>query len=101
MINQMCGLGYNAVCKWRKHFALGRDSLEDDENISQPGTFRNELKIQEVATVVCANHFQTVSEVAAAAAAGISHGTWLLSYDLNMSCVEEWHLLGCYTMWLL
>jgi hypothetical protein len=35
-----------------------------------------ELKIQEVATLMCDNGFQVVDEVVAAAAAGISHGTF-------------------------
>jgi hypothetical protein len=53
---------------------------------------RNELKIQEVATLVRANSSQTVDETAAAAtAAGISHGTChkILSDDLNMSRITQ------------
>jgi hypothetical protein len=49
---------------------------------------RNELKIQEVATLVRANRSKMADEIAAA---GISHGTWhkILSYDLSMSCVTQ------------
>jgi hypothetical protein len=58
---------------------------------------RTELKVQEVAMLVNANHSQTVDEItaaaaaAAAAAAGISHGTChrILSNDLNMSRVTQ------------
>jgi hypothetical protein len=61
---------------------------KDDEHTGRPRTFRTELKIQEVATLVRANRSQTVDEMAAAAAAaaGISHGTChkILSADLNM-----------------
>jgi hypothetical protein len=65
--------------------------LEDDEHTSQPRTVRTELEIQEVATLVCANRSITVDEIAAAVAAGISHGTCykILSDDLNMSCVTQ------------
>jgi hypothetical protein len=35
---------------------------------------RTELKIQEVATLVLADHSKTVDEVTAAAAGGIGHG---------------------------
>jgi hypothetical protein len=62
--------------------------LEDDEHTGRPRTVRTELKIQEVATFVHANHSQAVDEIATAtAAAGISHGTChkILSDDLNMS----------------
>jgi hypothetical protein len=65
------------VFKWRKYFAQGRDSLEDVEHTGRPRTVRTELKIQEVATLVRANHSQTVDEIAAAG--GISHGTWVLA----------------------
>jgi hypothetical protein len=60
--------------------------LEDVEHTGRPLTVRTELKIQEVATLVHANRFQTVDEIAAA---GISHGTChkILSDDLNMSRV--------------
>jgi hypothetical protein len=69
-----------------KHFAQGRDSLEDDEYTGWPRMIRTELKIQKVATLVSANHSQMVDEIVAAA--GISHGTChkILSDDLNMSC---------------
>jgi hypothetical protein len=52
-------------------------------------TVGTELKVQEVATLVRANHFQTVDEIAAAA--GISHGTChkIISDDLNMSRVTQ------------
>jgi hypothetical protein len=40
--------------------------LEDDEHTGRPRLVRTELKIQEVATLVRANRFQTVDEVAAA-----------------------------------
>jgi hypothetical protein len=84
-------LGRNAVFKWHKRFAQGRDRLEDDEHTGRPRTARTELQIQEVATLVHANRALTVDELAAAAAAGISHGTChkILSDDLNMSCVTQ------------
>jgi predicted ArsR family transcriptional regulator len=89
MIKQAYGeeaLGRIAVFKWDKRFAQGRDSLEDT---GQPRTVRTELKIQEIATLLCANCSQTVDEIAAAA--GISHGTChkILSDDLNMSRVTQ------------
>jgi hypothetical protein len=64
--------------------------MEDDKHTSQPRTVRNELRIQEVAMFVHANHYQNVEEVAGAA--GISHGTChkILTYDQNMSEVT-WH----------
>jgi hypothetical protein len=65
-------LGHSAVFKRLRRFAQRRDSLEDDEHTGQPRTVRTELKIQEVVTLVCANRFQTVDEIAAV---GISHGT--------------------------
>jgi transposase len=91
MIKQAYGkeaLGCSAVLKWHKRFAQGRDSLEDDAHIGRPRTVRTELKIQEAATLVCANRFQTLDEIAAA---GISHGTFhkILSGDLNMSHVTQ------------
>jgi hypothetical protein len=77
------------VFKWHKRFAQGRDSLEDDEHTSRPRTVRTELKIQEIATLVHANRFQTVNEIAGAA--GISHGTChkILPGDLNMSHLNQ------------
>jgi hypothetical protein len=54
------------VFKWHKHFAQGRESLEDDEHTSRPRTVRTKLKVQEVETLVRANHPQTVDEMAAA-----------------------------------
>jgi hypothetical protein len=65
----------SVLFKWHKRFAHGRDSLEDDEHTSWPRTVRYELKNQEAAMLVCANNSQMVNEVAAAGAAGISHGT--------------------------
>jgi hypothetical protein len=93
MIKQVYGkeaLSRSAVFKWHKRVAQGRDSLEDDEHTGQPRTVRTELKIQEIATLVCANRSQTVDEIAAAAA-GISHCTChkILSDDLNMSHVPS------------
>jgi hypothetical protein len=81
-------LGHSAVFKWHKRFAQGRDSLEDGEHTGWPRTVRNKLKIQEVATLVCANSSQMVDEITAA---GISHGTChkILSDDLNMSRVTQ------------
>jgi hypothetical protein len=76
------------VFKWYKRFAQGRETLENDEHFGWPRMVRTELNIQEVATLLCANRSQMVDEIAAAAAAGISHGTChkILSDDLNMSC---------------
>jgi hypothetical protein len=103
MIEQVYGeeaLGRSAVLKWYKRFAQGRDSLEDDGHTGWPRTVRTELKIQEVATLVHANHSQMVGEIAvaaAAAAAGISHGTChkILSDSLNMSRVIQ-HSIRCF-----
>jgi hypothetical protein len=77
------------VFKWHKRFAQGRDSLEGDEHTGQPRTVRTELKIQEVAMLVRANHLQTEYKIAVAA--GICHGTChkILSDDLNMSHVTQ------------
>jgi hypothetical protein len=82
-------LDHNAVFKCHKCFAQGRDSLEDDEYTGPPRTVRTELKIQEVATLVHANHSQKVDGITAAA--GISHGTFhtILSNDLNMSRITH------------
>jgi hypothetical protein len=84
-------LGHNAVFKYHKHYAHERDSLEDDEHTGQPRIARIEFKIQEVTTLVHANHSKMVDEVAAAAAAGISNDTChkFLSDDLNMSRVTH------------
>jgi hypothetical protein len=62
--------------------------LEDDEHTGWPRMVRTELKIQEVATLVHANHSQMVDEIIAA---GISHGTCykILSDDLNISRVTQ------------
>jgi hypothetical protein len=68
-------LGNSAVFKWYKRFVQGRDSLELDEHTSQTRRVRIEHKIQAVAKLVHANHSQTLDEIAAAAAAGTSHGT--------------------------
>jgi hypothetical protein len=63
--------------------------LEDDEHTGWPRMVRTELKIQEVATLVCADRSQMVDEIATAA--GISHGTChkILSDDLHMSRVTQ------------
>jgi histone-lysine N-methyltransferase SETMAR len=92
MINQAYGketLVRSAVFKWHKRFAQGRDSLEDNEHTGLLRTFRTELNIQEVATLVHASRSKTVDEIAAAA--GISHGTChiILSDGLNMSRVIQ------------
>jgi hypothetical protein len=53
MIRQAYGdeaLGRSALFKWHKHFAQGRESLEDDEHTGWPRTLRTVLRIQEVAT---------------------------------------------------
>jgi hypothetical protein len=65
-------------------FAQGRDPFED-EYTGRPRRIRTELKIQEVAMSMYANHSQMV----AAAAAGIIHDTdhKIMSDDLNMSYV--------------
>jgi hypothetical protein len=75
--------------KWHKCFVQERESLEDDERTGQPRMVGTELKIQEVAMLVCANRSQIVDEIAAAA--GISHDTChkILSDDLSMSCVTQ------------
>jgi hypothetical protein len=67
------------VFKWDKHFAQGRDSLEDDGHTSRPRMFRTELKYHEIATSVRANRSQIVDE--ARAVAWISHN--IVSDDLN------------------
>jgi hypothetical protein len=69
--------------------------LEDDEHTGWPRMIRTELKIQEVATLVCANRSHMVDEIAAAAA-GISHGTChkIYSDDLNMSHITQ-HSVPC------
>jgi hypothetical protein len=92
-------LGRSAVFKWHKRFACGRDSLEDDEHTSQTRTVRTVLKIQKVVTLVHANCSQTVDEIAASTAAGISHGTChkILSDDLNMSRVTQHSVLRVLT----
>jgi hypothetical protein len=76
-----------SVFKWHKRFAQERDSSEGVEHTGRPRTVRTELKIQEVATLVYASHFQTLDEIAA----GISHGTChkILSGDLNMPHVTQ------------
>jgi hypothetical protein len=91
MMKQVYGEGaldHNAVFKYHKHYAHGRDSLEDDEHTSHPRIARIEFKIQEV-TLVHANHSKMIDEVAAAE---ISNGTChkLLSDDLNMSRVSHY-----------
>jgi hypothetical protein len=97
MIKQAHGeeaLGHSAVFKWQKCFAEGRDSLEDDEHTGRPRTVRIELKIQEVAILVCANRSQMVDEITTAAK--ISHATChkILLDDLNMSRVTQ-HSAPC------
>jgi hypothetical protein len=42
-------LDCSAVFKWHKHFAQGKDSLEDDEYTGRPRMVRTELSVQEVA----------------------------------------------------
>jgi hypothetical protein len=71
--------------------------LEDNEHSSWPRTVRTELKIQEVAMLVCANCFQIEDEITATAESGISHGTGhkILSDDLNMSRVTQ-HSVPCF-----
>jgi hypothetical protein len=83
------------VFQWHKRFVQGRDSLEDDEHTSQPGTVRTELKIQEAATLVRTNHSKMVDEVTAAAG-GISCGSChkIPSDDLNMPHVTQ-HSVPC------
>jgi hypothetical protein len=80
-----------------KRFAHGRENLKDDEHTGQLRMFRTELKIQEAALLVCANHSQMVEEVTAAAQ--ISHGTChrILPDDLNISCVTK-HSVLCILM---
>jgi hypothetical protein len=80
-----------------QRFAQGRGSLED-EYTGRTRTVRTELKIQEVATLACANCSKMVDEIAAAAA-GISHGTChrILSDNLNMSCVTQHSVLRILT----
>jgi hypothetical protein len=46
-------LGHSAMFKWHKHFAQGRDSLEDDKQTGQLRMVRTELQIQEVAMLWC------------------------------------------------
>jgi hypothetical protein len=89
-------LGCCAVFKWHRHFAQGRDSLEDDEYTGWPRMIRTELKIQEIATLMRASRSQMVAEITAAAAAGISHDTChrILSDDLNMPHVTQ-HSVPC------
>jgi hypothetical protein len=41
-------LSLNAVFKWHKRFAQGRDILQDDEHTGRPRTFRSELKNQKL-----------------------------------------------------
>jgi hypothetical protein len=69
---------------------LHRDILEDGEHTGRPRTFRTELKIREVATLVRANRSQMADEIAAAAE-GINHGTChrILSDGLNVSRVNQ------------
>jgi hypothetical protein len=65
--------------------------LEDDGHSDQPRMVRTELKMQEFVNLLHANCSQMAEEVAAAAAAGISHGTShkILSDDPNMSHVIQ------------
>jgi hypothetical protein len=58
-------LNHSAVFKWHKHFQQGRYSLEVEHTI-RSGMVRNELRIQEVAMLMHANHSKMVDEVAAA-----------------------------------
>jgi hypothetical protein len=77
--------------KWHQCFAQGRDSLEDDERSGLPKAVRTEHNIEEVATLVRANHSQLVN---IAAAIGISHGTChrILPDNLNMSRFSVFHV---------
>jgi hypothetical protein len=63
--------------------------LEDNEHSDWPKAVRTERKIEEVATLVRANHSQLVDDIAAL---GISHGMCrrVLFDALNMSCVPEY-----------
>jgi hypothetical protein len=91
MIKEVYGkeaLGRSAVFRWHKHFAQGRESLEDDENTHQETTVKTELKILQVATLVCTNHSKMIDEIAAAAA-GICHGTCHRILMLNMSRLTQ------------
>jgi hypothetical protein len=72
------------VFNWHKRFAQGRESLEDDEHISQPRTVRTELNIQEVGTLARASSSQMVDKIATA---GVSHK--ILSDDLNMPHITQ------------
>jgi hypothetical protein len=73
--------------------------LEDDGHTGWPRTVRTALKMQKVAMLVHDYCSQTVDEIAAAAAAAISHGTFhkILSDDLKMSCVTQ-HSVPCILM---
>jgi hypothetical protein len=51
--------GRNAEFKWHRHFAQGQKSLEDDAYQLAKNS-QTEFKIQEVATLVHANHSQMV-----------------------------------------
>jgi hypothetical protein len=37
-------LGRSAVFKWRKHFAQGRNNMEDDEHMGRPRMVRTKLQ---------------------------------------------------------
>jgi hypothetical protein len=60
-----------------RQFYTWKNNLEDVQHTGWPRMVRTELKTQKDATVVNANCSQMANEVtaAAAAAAGISHGT--------------------------
>ena len=66
-----------------------RESLEDDVRTGRPKGVRTERKIQQVATLVRANHSQSVDIVISEV--GVSHCTCykILIDDLNMSLVIQ------------
>jgi hypothetical protein len=71
--------------------------LEDNKHTGQPRTVRPELKIQDVATLMCTNRSQMVDE--SAAATRISHDTChrVLCDDMNISHVTQ-HSVPCILM---
>jgi hypothetical protein len=80
MMKQVYGeeaLGCSPVLKNHKHFAQGRDSMEDEMHTSLPRKVRTKLNIQEGAMLALANCCQMVDEVAGAAG---------ISYVLTIKC---------------
>jgi hypothetical protein len=63
--------------------------LEEDERSGWPKAVRTECKIEDVATLVRDNRFQSVDDIAKAV--GINHGTRhkVLTHDLNISRVSD------------